>query len=95
MGSPENDGPRTVSVSKDYLRAELTQLKLDLVSELATRADVNALAGRVLKLEEEDSPSRVEFDALKSWMTGVRAVVAVLAAVALACLPLLVRHYTG
>lgn len=84
-----------ISVSKDFLRAELGLMELRLVDKLATKAEVDDLARRVMLLEAQDSPTRIEFDALRAWHLAVKGALAVLIAVALAALPMLIRHYTG
>jgi len=56
-----------ISVSKDFLRAELGQLKLDLIEELATKAEVEILRREVSDLKDE-------VDILKTWkatLTGL------------------------
>lgn len=75
-----------ISVSKDFLRAELTGMELRLVEKLATKAEVEALDLRVDTLE-------TEVDRLKTWRKTLAAVLALVAAVAVAALPVVIQHY--
>lgn len=84
-----------INVSRDFLKAELLGMELRLVEKLATKAEVETLALRVAALEERDPPSRAEWDVVKLWHAGFRAVLAVLSIVAVACLPMLFKHYFG
>lgn len=84
-----------ISVSRDALRAELSQMELRLVEKLATKAEVDDLTKRVTALEERNAPTRVEFDLVKSTLTALKSGLALVSVVAASALPLILRHYLG
>lgn len=77
-----------ISVSKDFLRAELTGLELRIVEKLATKAEVGNLSDRVDTLE-------TDVDRLKTWRKSLAGTCAVALAIALAALPDVIHRYVG
>lgn len=84
-----------ISVSKDFLKAALLELQVELIKTLATKAEVEDLVKEVEVIKERNSPSREEFDGVKGTLTALKASVSLVALVAAAALPLILRHYIG
>lgn len=84
-----------ITVSKDFLRAELVGMELRLVDKLATKAEVEALQAKHESTVARVDVLETEVDRLKNWRRALASAAAAVVAVVVAFTAQALHHLFG